>query len=127
MGTSVRITDFLKNIPVRRQNILKSGSKTLIKIKRLVQSYALARPSTRLSLKVLKAKNENNNWTYAPGPVASLPDAVIKTFGREVSSCCVSKKIPTDVPGEEIVVEGGYGLIAFLPTPNSGMHSKCFR
>lgn len=112
---------------MRRQNVLKSASKTLSKIKRLVQSYALAKPSTRLSLKVLKAKTETNNWAYAPGANSSLPDAVIKTFGREVSTCCVSKKMPAELPREEIVAEKGYSLVAFLPSSDSGMHSNYSR
>jgi DNA mismatch repair ATPase MutL len=72
---------------------LKGATKSLSRIKKLVQAYAIAQPSKRFSLKVLKAKIENNNWTYAPNAEASLSDAAFKVAGTEVSSCCVEKRI----------------------------------
>ncbi|CAG8901430.1 unnamed protein product [Penicillium egyptiacum] len=93
VGTTVRITDFVKHIPVRRQTALKGATKNLSRIKRLLQTYAIAQPSKRFSLKVLKAKNENSNWTYAPNADASLPDAALKVAGTEVSSSCAVKRL----------------------------------
>ncbi|KAJ5232855.1 DNA mismatch repair protein C-terminal [Penicillium chermesinum] len=120
VGTTLRITDFLKNIPVRRQTALKGAPKTLIKIKKLLQTYAIAQPSKRFSLRVLKANNENSNWVYAPGVVASIPDAVTKTFGRDVSSCCVVKKMPSEaLEDEESTHDQGYRILAFLPRLDS--------
>ncbi|KGO46266.1 DNA mismatch repair protein, C-terminal [Penicillium expansum] len=93
VGTTVRITDFLKHIPVRRQTALKGATKNLTRIKKLLQAYAIAQPSKRLSLKVLKAKNENNNWTYAPSADASLSDAALKVAGTDVSASCIMKRL----------------------------------
>ncbi|KAL8728772.1 MAG: hypothetical protein Q9181_005224, partial [Wetmoreana brouardii] len=88
VGTTVRITDFLKSLPVRRQTALKDSSKQLGKIKRTLQAYALARPSVRIILKVLKAKSDRDNWIYAPKSEASVPDAAVKIIGRKATDEC---------------------------------------
>lgn len=117
-GTTLRITDFLKFIPVRRQTSLKDATKTLTKIKKLLQAYAFAHPGKRFSMKVLKAKNENNNWMYAPSADAEITDAAMKIVGRDVSSCCVVKKTSSESFGES-----GYDLLAFLPKADAGMEA----
>ncbi|KNG84919.1 DNA mismatch repair protein [Aspergillus nomiae NRRL 13137] len=96
VGTTVRIIDLFKHIPVRRQSTLKSAMKTLPRIKKLIQIYAMAQPSKRLSFKVLKAKNESNNWIYAPGRDATITDAALKVAGTDVTSSCVLKKWPSE-------------------------------
>ncbi|KAL8702762.1 MAG: hypothetical protein Q9201_004062 [Fulgogasparrea decipioides] len=88
IGTTVRVTDFLKSLPVRRQTALKDSSKQLGKIKRTLQAYALARPSVRISLKVLKAKSDKDNWTYGPKSEASVLDAAVKVIGRKATEQC---------------------------------------
>ncbi|KAJ5591944.1 uncharacterized protein N7459_002313 [Penicillium hispanicum] len=123
IGTTLRITDFLKHIPVRRQTALKGAAKNLAKIKKLLQAYAIAQPSKRLSLKVLKAKNENNNWMYAPTDDASLSDAAIKVVGREVSLCCTIKTLESQsnsIEGED-PGRTGYKLLAFLPKADADL------
>ncbi|KAJ5844916.1 hypothetical protein N7534_008585 [Penicillium rubens] len=122
VGTTVRITDFLKHIPVRRQTALKCATKSLSRIKKLVQAYAIAHPSKRFSLKVLKAKIENNNWTYAPNADASLSDAALKVAGREVSSSCDVKRLSSQsTPGNQggATDQQDYEAIAFLPNTQS--------
>ncbi|KAE8421932.1 hypothetical protein BDV36DRAFT_18615 [Aspergillus pseudocaelatus] len=118
VGTTVRITNLFKHIPVRRQSASKSAMKTLTRIKKLIQIYAMAQPSKRLSLKVLKAKNENNNWIYAPGRDATITDAALKIAGTDVSSSCVLKKWPSDddVNSEQPQEEhtSGFVLLALL-------------
>ncbi len=89
VGTTVRIGDFLKALPVRRQTALKAPVKLLSKIKRILHAYALARPSIRFSLKVLKAKNDKGNWMYASRRGATseavLTDAAVKVVGKKVA------------------------------------------
>ncbi|KAJ5630352.1 DNA mismatch repair protein C-terminal [Penicillium longicatenatum] len=120
VGTTLRIAHFLKHIPVRRQVVLKSATKILTKIKKLVQAYAIAQPSKRFSLKVLKAKNENQNWMYAPSTDATLSDAAVKTFGRELSSCCVIRELSAGSSSlQSDPNKDGYGVVAFLPGPDS--------
>lgn len=122
VGTTVRITDFLKHIPVRRQTTLKGAAKTLTKIKKLLQAYAFAKPSCRFSLKVLKGKNENNNWMYVPSSGSTISDAAVKIIGREASACCLTKDISSQSTEEtdENVSSDGYNMTAFLPKPDAG-------
>ncbi|KAH1985700.1 hypothetical protein KXW88_009261 [Aspergillus fumigatus] len=122
VGTTVRVTDLFKSIPVRRQTVLKSTAKTVAKIKKIVQSYAIAQPTIRLSLKVLKAANEKANWVFAPGKNASLTDAALKVAGTEVVSACVTKPWPcANESGEESRVVNGssFQLMALLADPGS--------
>ncbi|KAI4178567.1 MAG: hypothetical protein LQ346_007404, partial [Caloplaca aetnensis] len=93
VGTTIRVTEFLKGLPVRRQTALKDATKQLAKVKRTLQAYAFARPSVRLSLKVLKAKSDKNNWT----PSLNIKDRPIvqlfKSYLRSSASTTVDKKI----------------------------------
>ncbi|KAI7361177.1 hypothetical protein KC354_g8279 [Hortaea werneckii] len=109
VGTTVRITDFIKANPVRRQQALKNAEKVLKKTKQMLQAYAFARPNVRLSLKVLKAKNEKGNWVYAPKPNGSLEDAALKIVG----SACVSQC------AWSVVDEHGFTVQALLPKPEA--------
>lgn len=105
VGTTVNITDFIKSHPVRRQGALKDTEKCLKKIKQLLQSYAFARPAVRLSLRVLKAKTDKYNWTYAPKPGGNAEDAAFKIVGAACASQCVWS----------VVEEQGFTFQAFLP------------
>lgn len=123
VGTTVRITDFLKHIPVRRQTALKGAARNLTRIKKLLQAYAIAQPSKRLSLKVLKAKNENGNWTYAPSADASISDAALKVAGTETSSSCAVKRLSsqkTDGNQRGQLDQEEYEAIAVLPKTQFG-------
>ncbi|KAL9579343.1 MAG: hypothetical protein Q9203_006735 [Teloschistes exilis] len=73
---------------VSLKTALKDSAKQLTKIKRTLQAYALARPSARLALKVLKAKNDKDNWTYAPKHEASVSDAAVKIIGKKATDQC---------------------------------------
>ncbi|EAU32031.1 predicted protein [Aspergillus terreus NIH2624] len=122
VGTTVRVTDLFKHIPVRRQTTLKNTTKTLARVKRLIQEYAAAQPSKRLSLKVLKAKNENGNWMYAPKPNAGLLDAALKIAGTDVASTCVLKHWPIpEATSDFTCVEGNPDcrMTALVLDPNA--------
>ncbi|RAL07263.1 putative DNA mismatch repair protein [Aspergillus homomorphus CBS 101889] len=121
VGTTVRIADLFKHIPVRRQTASKNAAKTLVRIKKLVQAYALAQPSKRLALRVLRAKNESNNWMYAPGQDATLSDAALKVVGKAVASNCLVKEWEGDVHGAEGESRLHYQLVALLPDPASDL------
>lgn len=124
VGTTVRITDFLKHIPVRKQTALKGAAKTLMKLKKLLQAYAFAQPSKRLSLKVLKAKTESNNWQYAPAADATLTDAALKIVGRDVASSCTFKEVSSPCLGDENMSgQGAYEVAALLPKEDIGMEA----
>lgn len=110
------MTGFLKKIPVRRQTAIKSAAKTLSRIKKLLQAYAMARPGTRLSLKVLNSKTDKDNWTYAPSLTASIVDASRKVVGVETTGQCISRIWPEDVEETDLSVK----LLACLPKPDAG-------
>ncbi|EED13355.1 DNA mismatch repair protein, putative [Talaromyces stipitatus ATCC 10500] len=115
VGTSVCLNGFLKKIPVRRQAAVKSASKTISKIKKLLQAYAMARLGIRLSLKVLNGRNEKDNWTYAPSSTASIVDASRKVVGVETAGQCESKAWPENVEDSIPSVN----LLAYLPKADS--------
>ncbi|CAG8971740.1 hypothetical protein HYALB_00007220 [Hymenoscyphus albidus] len=89
VGTTICVTKFMFKLPVRKQTALKSSSKTLIKIKELLQAYALARPSVRFSLKVLK--ESKGGFSYAPRPTNGIKEAVSHVIGKDASAQCVEK------------------------------------
>ncbi|PVI08085.1 hypothetical protein DM02DRAFT_511151, partial [Periconia macrospinosa] len=104
-GTTVKVTDFFKPLPVRRQTALKDSSKTLVKIRQLMQAYAVARPSVRFSLRVLKAQSNKNDFMYAPKKDGSVEDAVLKIFGKDCALQCEWTALES----------GGFDIHAFLP------------
>lgn len=130
-GTTVRIKDFLKNLPVRRQTALKTTSKTIAKIKKTLQAYATARPSTRLSFKILRSPSDNGNWAYSPSLNAGMAEAALTIFGREVAGQCM--KACWSSAHDFSIIGGGqsslcasqensatYEITALLPTHESG-------
>jgi DNA mismatch repair ATPase MutL len=107
VGTTVKVADFFKSLPIRKQTALKHSTKWLAKSKRLMQAYALARPSVRFSLKVLKAKTNRGDFIYAPKPSASVEDAAFKVIGKDCAGQCGWTTMETD----------GFIVYAFLPKP----------
>lgn len=93
VGTSIEIDNFLSTFPVRKQLVEKSSSKILVKIKKLLQAYALARSRVRFSLKVLKAKNEKGDFSHCPKReakndasfISSSFEAATNIFGRKAA------------------------------------------
>lgn len=109
VGTTVRVTDFFKSLPVRKQAALKHTPKYLAKVKQLMQAYAFARLTTRFSLRILKVKNDKGNWTYAPKPGANTADAAFNIVGRNCASQCEWS----------VLKSNGFNVQAFLPKPDA--------
>lgn len=105
VGTTIRITSLFEQLPVRKQSALKDATKGLSKIRKMLQSYALARPSVRFSLKILKAKSEKGNSMYVPKSNEATEDAAFKVVGKEAASQC----------SWTTVEDQRYGIRAFLP------------
>lgn len=99
----------LQSLPVRKETALKECSKTLAAIKRIIQSYAFARPSVRFHLRVPKARSNKFNFTYAPKKDANIEDVTLKIVGRSCALQCEWTTIESD----------GYDIRAFLPKPNA--------
>jgi DNA mismatch repair ATPase MutL len=111
---------------------LKTASKTVQKIRKMLQSYALARPTIRFSLKVVKAKSDAPNWVYAPTLKSTIADAALKAAGQDVGSQCITRSWPGDdsddgnstklrTTSADDESEQGLKLTALLPSPNAGM------
>ncbi|KAL4925523.1 putative DNA mismatch repair protein [Aspergillus undulatus] len=118
VGTIVRVSNLFRQIPVRRQTAVKNCKKTLARIRKMVQAYAMAKPSVRLSFKALKTKNESGNWMYAPGKKATLLEAALKVAGTDVASTCALTEWPTPPLSEgESLQENNPSirLVALLP------------
>ncbi|RPA90125.1 hypothetical protein L873DRAFT_1783196 [Choiromyces venosus 120613-1] len=126
-GTTVRVTDFFKFLPVRRENAIKVAQKNLSKIRTLLQRYFLSHPTCRFSLRILPppqkgkaAGGRSEDIVYAPSK--SVSEAVMKAVGKEVVAAC--QWINTE-PEEAATDDGGsereqkIGIEAFMPKPDS--------
>lgn len=105
-------------IPVRKQTALKATTKTIAAVRKLLQAYAFARSEVRLSLKVLKAKNEKANWAFAPGKTPHfLSELASKIAGKDVADQCIQDLAQSD--GDE---DSGsrWQLDALVISPTSG-------
>ncbi|KAF2682760.1 hypothetical protein K458DRAFT_369843 [Lentithecium fluviatile CBS 122367] len=109
VGTTVKLTDFFKSLPARKQAALKHTTKWLAKMRRLMQAYSLARPTVRFSLRVLKAKSNKGDFAYAPKKDANIEDAVFKVIGKNCALQCDWTAMEAD----------GFEVHAFLPKPNA--------
>ncbi|EAS30029.3 DNA mismatch repair protein MutL [Coccidioides immitis RS] len=105
VGTSVRVSGFLKYLPVRRQMVLKSSSKIVSRIKKALQNYALSRPWVRLSLKISRQKR-GFAWIYAPKQSPSVADAISKIIGAEVAAHRLGQSLTHNDPNPENSDEG---------------------
>ncbi|PUU73255.1 hypothetical protein B9Z19DRAFT_1104006 [Tuber borchii] len=123
-GTTVRVTDFFKFLPVRRENAMKAAQKNLSKVRTLLQKYYLSHPTCRFSLRILAppqkskaAGGQAEDIVYAPSK--SVSEAVMKAVGKEVVIAC--QWINTE---PEEATDGGsegqrIGIEAFMPKPDS--------
>lgn len=102
--------------------MLKGSVKCLGRIKKLLQDYSLAQPSKRFSLKVLRAKNENNNWSFIPGPTPTLVNAAIKVIGHDAATSCTTEEIsmPAEIQTDRTPDRNFFKIMALLPKVDAG-------
>lgn len=96
VGTAVSVTNLFSHLPVRSQVTTKEAPKNLTRMKELLQSYALTRPTVKLRFTVLKTPNLS--WSYAPAANGDIKAAVIQLFSTELASQCVFKTFPSQIP-----------------------------
>ncbi|KAK1781360.1 hypothetical protein QBC45DRAFT_476294 [Copromyces sp. CBS 386.78] len=96
VGTSVCVTSLFGGFPVRHKRATSEATATILKIKGLLECYALARPQVKLSFKVLGGKQW---WSYVPSSGAALKDAVVQVMGRELAAQCMLRTSPFPVSG----------------------------
>ena len=102
------------------------------KIKTTLQAYALARPLLRISLKILKAKNEKANWIYSPATGISLLKASLRVLDQKAVKQCdthvwpppvsdIVESNPTkDGSQEHLTVSDGFRMEALVPRVDCG-------
>lgn len=91
VGTAVCATSLFSGFPVRHKRATSEATATILKIKGLLECYALARPQVKLSFKVIGGKQW---WSYVPSSGATLRDAVVQVMGREVAAQCMLRTSP---------------------------------
>ncbi|KAK3695198.1 hypothetical protein B0T22DRAFT_368800 [Podospora appendiculata] len=115
-GTTVCVTGLFSRLPVRSQAVIKESKKTLLRVKELLQAYALARPRVRLHFRVFYSPNMS--WSFSPLPNTNVEQAVMQVFGAELVSQCMFKCFPdTGRDAQAGGFEEGIVFEAFLPKP----------
>ena len=115
VGTTVRITGLFGRIPVREQVAIRESSKTLDKIRDLLKTYAIARPSLKLMLKV--PQHPKQSWSYSPKKTAGVKEAVLQIAGKDAAAHCIEKTLHLDEPD---LAEGDrYTFEAYVMDPQA--------
>ena len=132
VGTSVCVANLFGAYPVRHKRAISEAAATIVKIKGLLECYALARPQVKLSFKVLGGKQW---WSYVPSSGAFLKDAVVQVMGRELAAQCMIRTSSFPVPDFEPRNTQSYGLSpagpskfvfeAYLPTSTADIRKIC--
>lgn len=125
-GTTVCATQLFSKLEVRAKCAVKDATKTLADLKELLVTYAMARPSLRLSLTVIG--NSQSSWRYSPRPEASAKEAILQLFGSDCLSACCERTIKA--PFIEMT-DDFYTLEAYLISPkrssfSTKMHNSRF-
>jgi len=76
LGTTVKVSGFLKRLPVRRENVIRNRGMLVKRLRTLLATYYLSRPRCRFALKILKG---GETVVYAPSK--TVPEAVKKVVG----------------------------------------------
>lgn len=120
VGTTISIRGLYSGLPVREQVAIKAAPKTLDSIKKLVRSYAAARPQLRLTLKV--SKTPKLAWSYAPKPDAGLREAVLQLCGTAVTSQCFGKHATIITNTDNQAADVSFSFEAYVPKPDADQH-----
>ncbi|KAF7546960.1 hypothetical protein G7Z17_g8063 [Cylindrodendrum hubeiense] len=117
-GTTVHALKLFDNLPVRKQTALKESRKTLMNVKRLLETYALTLPRLRLSLKV--PGDSHQAWSYSPCSSSDTREAVTQIFGRSLAAQCVEVTRSLSTGNTETLPGSAWGtLTALLPKPDA--------
>lgn len=117
IGTTVSVIGLYNRLPVRKHAAVKDALKNLVKIKQLLQAYALARSNIRLLFRVLGGSNRQA-FCYSPRPGAGVQEAVTQIFGIETTSQCMIRKSCSDSGNEDSQIVEDYdkmSIEAVLP------------
>ena len=128
IGTTVCVENFMAKLPVRKIAFEKEATKSMAKINRLLQAYALARRSIKFNLKV--SNNGKGSWTFIPHPSGDVRDTVLRVIGRGTAQQCFEATMPCDEAKQatDLIPEFGtkhaikpkhFTMSAFLPCPQA--------
>ncbi|KAK1828210.1 hypothetical protein QBC39DRAFT_156311 [Podospora conica] len=128
IGTTVSATRLFHKFPVRLRTAKQEASRTIQTIKRLLQSYALARPHVKMTFKILG--EPDTAWQYTPGPKPTPKDAVLRVFGVGLSSVCNLYQLSdietgpcvdtmSDCSSATATIARGLAFEAVLPRPDA--------
>ncbi|PFH61668.1 hypothetical protein XA68_16678 [Ophiocordyceps unilateralis] len=116
VGTAVHVARLFDCMPARRQHLLGERGRSMSAIKRLLQSYALARPYLKLSFKVVD--DGTQSWRYSPNHSPTVNEAALQIFGKNVATSCTQLIFPGS-PSEPVTGRPpGFVLDAFVPRPD---------
>ncbi|RDA90037.1 hypothetical protein CP533_4939 [Ophiocordyceps camponoti-saundersi (nom. inval.)] len=113
VGTTVLVARLFDCMPVRRQHLMQERARSIAAIKRLLQSYALARPHLRLSFKV--SEDAAQTWRYSPNHSPTVKEAALQIFGRALTINCTHLVFPLKLDDSR---PPGLVLDAFVPRPD---------
>lgn len=105
LGTTVRATNLLHQMPVRRQILLSKASKTIDEIKAMLRSYAFARPQIRWSLKILGGRDVRSDWIYVPPKDGTIMDVTKALVGKKVAEECILCEWSTSTGNERPMIQ----------------------
>lgn len=102
IGTTVQVLNLFEKVHVRRHFTLKQKNKIVSEIDHLLKSIVLARPSLKLSFKVVGSPKYT--WSYTPLLESSnVREAALQLFGIELSSNCIEvSEVEANLEAEQI-------------------------
>jgi DNA mismatch repair protein MutL len=115
VGTTVQAVNLFENIPVRRQNAIKVSRKTLADIRRLLESYVIALPHVKLSLKVPGSPSQT--WLYSPCSLSTTRDAITQVFGHALTAQLVVSSSDSSQEGPAEAYLQNVRMTTILPRP----------
>jgi DNA mismatch repair protein MutL len=123
VGTTVSVKNLMAKLPVRKRIFEKEAAKTLSKVHRLLQAYALARPSIRLSLKI--AKGGKGSWSFLPHQNCGVREAALRIIGRDAVLQCINVTERTNEVAMQ-VDEAETTHLTSENVPNRQKEAECF-
>ncbi|KAJ4272183.1 hypothetical protein NW762_000894 [Fusarium torreyae] len=118
VGTTIQAMDLFQNVPVRKQNAIKVSRKTLVDIKRLLESYVLALPHLKFTFKVPGGSCQP--WLYSPCTSSNTQEAVTQVFGHSLATQLIEMSSSSNTDGSSTEAQSRELIItALLPRPVS--------
>ncbi|OAQ72836.1 DNA mismatch repair protein [Pochonia chlamydosporia 170] len=98
-GTTVAATKLFENVPPRKQYAVKESKKCLSHIQQLLRAYILARPSIKVSLKIIG--DSKPLWMYSPSGRDVEREAILQMFGTNAWTNCIEIYEEVYLDGED--------------------------